>query len=529
MAEAPLLREPEAPEPAPAPPDPRYSAYVLGVLVLVYVLNFLDRNIIAILAEEIRADLGMTDAQIGFLYGTAFAVFYAVFGIPLGRLADVWVRRSLIAIGLAVWSGMTALSGLARTSLELSLARIGVGVGEASATPAAFSMLMDSFPARLRATVLAVYSAGIYIGGGLGLLIGGLVVDRWNAAFPDGAAPFGLAGWQAAYLAVGLPGLLLALWVRTLREPVRGAIDGIASPVEPRPFREFARELCAVLPPFTLWSLWTQAGARGVARNLAMAGAIALAAAALVRATGSHEQWIALGVGVYAALSWASSLGRRDPAAAALILRTPSLRFVALGFSLLAFTGYAIAAWSPPFFVRVHGRPTGEVGTVLGAIGAVAGMIGVSLGGWLADAARRRAAGGRLVFGICVAVAPLPLAFWMLSTESAGLAYAINAPLTLLSPMWIGAGASTVQDLLLPRMRALASSAYVLVVTFVGLALGPWTVGFLSDRLGDLPTAMRWSLCANAGAVVCLALALRHFGRDEESLRDRARALGERC
>jgi sugar phosphate permease len=135
-----------------------YANYLLGVLVLVYVINFLDRQIIAILAEDIKADLGVSDAEIGFLYGTAFAVFYAIFGIPLGRLADVWNRSSLIAIGLGFWSLMTAFSGFARNFGQLAAARIGVGVGEASASPAAFSMLSDSFPARRRATVLALYS-----------------------------------------------------------------------------------------------------------------------------------------------------------------------------------------------------------------------------------------------------------------------------------------------------------------------------------------------------------------------------------
>jgi len=174
---------PSAPSRAPArPPEApplggRAASLTLAVLVLVYVLNFLDRQIVTILAEDIKADLGISDAQIGFLYGTAFAVFYAVFGIPLGRLADVWVRRSLIAAGLAFWSLATAVSGFTRSFAELGTARVGVGVGEASATPAAYSMLSDSFPPRVRATVLAIYSSGIYIGGGLGLLIGGQIVD----------------------------------------------------------------------------------------------------------------------------------------------------------------------------------------------------------------------------------------------------------------------------------------------------------------------------------------------------------------
>src|SRR4029078_12242672 len=115
-----------------APASERYARYVLGVLVLVYVFNFLDRQILAILAERIRSDLGIGDAELGFLYGTAFAVFFAVFGIPLGRLADVWDRRKLIALGLALWSLMTVLSGFARSFPELAIARIGVRIGEAS-------------------------------------------------------------------------------------------------------------------------------------------------------------------------------------------------------------------------------------------------------------------------------------------------------------------------------------------------------------------------------------------------------------
>ena len=171
----------------------RYAAYVTVVLVIVYVFNFIDRQIVTILAEEIKADLGISDAQIGFLYGTAFAVFYAIFGIPLGKLADTWTRKNLIAIGIGFWSLMTALSGTARSFGALATYRVGVGIGEASATPAAFSMLSDYFPPALRATVLAIYSSGIYIGAGIGIFLGGWVVGAWETAYPDPTqAPFGL-------------------------------------------------------------------------------------------------------------------------------------------------------------------------------------------------------------------------------------------------------------------------------------------------------------------------------------------------
>ncbi len=172
-----------------APVGGRYAKYVLAVLVLVYIFNFIDRQILSILAEEIKADIGISDAQLGFLYGTAFAVFYAVFGIPLGRLGDVWVRKSLISIGLAFWSLMTALSGTARSFLSLGAYRIGVGVGEASATPAAFSLLSDYFPPSQRATALAIYSSGVYIGAGIGIFLGGWIVDASRSAGRARASP----------------------------------------------------------------------------------------------------------------------------------------------------------------------------------------------------------------------------------------------------------------------------------------------------------------------------------------------------
>ncbi len=488
--------------------------------VVVYVFNFLDRQIISILAEEIRRDLGLGDAQIGFLYGTAFAVFYAIFGIPLGRLADVWNRRSLIAVGLAVWSGMTAVSGLARSFGQLAAARIGVGVGEASATPAAFSMLSDYFPPARRATVLAIYSSGIYIGGGLGLGIGGLVVDRWNEAFAGGPAPFGLRGWQVAYLVVGLPGLAIALWVRSLREPVRGQADGVATTPESHPLRIFARELRAVLPPLTLWHLASVgAGRAGIARNLGGAAAIAAGAAALVAVTGDRAQWSALAVGLYAAVSWAQSLRRSEPETFDHIFRTRSLALAALGFSFLAFTGYGIGFWVPPFVQRIHGVSAAESGLVLGATAAVAGWLGVTLGGILADRWRLTRPTGRLRVGMLAAVAPIPLVAWFATSADVRIAYALNFPMSVLAAMWIGAAASTVQDLVPPRMRGTASAAYLMVITFVGLALGPYGIGKVSAVTGSLRTGLLAALVANGLACALLVAAARHLAADEATLR----------
>ena len=505
-----------------APTSDAYARYVLGILVAVYVLNFLDRQILSILAERIKADLGVTDAQIGFLYGTAFAVFYALFGIPLGRLADLWVRTRLIAAGLAVWSLMTAASAFAHGFVQLTAARIGVGVGEASASPAAFSLLSDYFPPTRRATVLAIYSSGIYIGAGLGLSVGGLIVERWDRAFPAGAVPLGLHGWQVAFLVVGLPGLLLALWVATLREPRRGQSEGGGEVApHPRPFHAFALELRAVLPPFTLLHLALVGGASALMRNLVAALLIALTAAGLIAALGTPAQWIALGIGAYAAVSWAQALALRDRAAYATIFRTPTLRYAAIGFALLAFTGYGIGFWVPPYFIRVRGVGEAEVGLILGGGAAAAGWLGVTLGGVWADRWRQGSAAARFYVGIAAAVLPLPLVIGLLTTNSIALAFTLAVVANAGTSLWIGPGASTVQDLVPPQLRATASAAYLLVVTFIGLALGPYTIGRLSVALGDLRSAMLVALVVNPVAVVMLLLAARHLPADEARAKHR--------
>ena len=288
---------------APPPKASSYSWYVLGVLVVVYILNFIDRQILSILAVDIKADLRLNDSDIGFLGGAAFAVFYALFGIPLGRLADNWGRVKLLSTGLALWSLMTALSGFARSQATLSFARMGVGVGEATASPTAYSLISDYFPKRQRATALALYSSGLYLGGGVSLLIGASIGKAWNEAYPAGG-PLGLVGWQAAFMAVGIPGLIVALWVATLREPVRGAMDGVPTHGSPTPFANFLSDLAMIVPPFTLIGAWRR-GPAALAINVGAAVLVALFAWIMIGLTKNVPQWSAVGFGYYAVFSWA--------------------------------------------------------------------------------------------------------------------------------------------------------------------------------------------------------------------------------
>ena len=513
---------------------PAYSWYALGVLVIVYVLNFIDRQILSILANDIKLDLGVEDDYLGFLYGTAFAVFYALFGIPLGRLADSWKRIRLMSIGLALWSAMTALSGFAKNASMLTAARIGVGVGEATASPAAYSLISDWFPARLRATALAIYSSVLYIGGGVSLLIGGLVVENWNAAYPDGG-PLGLVGWQAAFLSVGIPGLLLALWVLSLREPVRGAIDGLPTPEDPKPFHGFAQELLQVIPPFTLVGA-AMRGMRALAINVA--GAVFFAGmvvflSAYVPATsalvpGVSDQWLFLGVGYYAVFSWAMSLKARDLPTYRLTWGSPAFLTIVLGYGTVAFVAYAASYWGAPFAERELGASKSDLGWFLGAPSAVAGFLGVIGGGRMADYLLERRPTGRVLvvmFGLLTTVPPLVIAY---NTESLPVFYVASFFAQMLSASALGAAAASSQALVLPRMRGLATATFFLSTTLIGLGIGPFMAGYVSATNGDdLSIGIMSTLVAVPFGFVLLLAALKLVPAAAASVVERARAAGE--
>jgi len=503
-----------------------YSWYVLFVLVIVYTLNFIDRNILSILANDIKADLGLSDADLGFLYGTAFGVFYALFGIPLGRLTDSWNRTKLLTIGLSFWSLMTAVSGFAKNGLALSAARIGVGIGEATASPSAYSLLSDWFPKKMRGTALAIYSSGLYIGGGISLLIGGLIVERWNGAYPGGG-PLGLVGWQAAFLAVGVPGLLLAIWVYTLREPVRGQADGIETKLPDRPFRSFCQELFAVVPPFTFFTA-AQRGSKPLMINLIAAGIVATIAYALIQFTGNVQQWLAIAISYYAIFSWALSLRHRDLPTFKLVWGSPAFLYTILGYGMVAFVSYAVAFWAAPYAERMLGESKSVLGFWIGGGGAAGGFLGVILGGRVSDWLRQRNPAGRILvilFGMLSPAIPLIIAF---TTDSVPLFYFLNFLLSLLGSTALGAAAATTQNLVLPRMRGTATATFFLATTLIGLALGPYLAGQVSTALGDnLSAGILSTLFAVPIGTVLLILAYRTVPEAENTVVERAREAGE--
>jgi Arabinose efflux permease len=204
----------------------RLRAWVtVAILLSAFVLSFIDRQIINLLVDPIRRDLVISDTQLSLLMGMAFALFYTVCGIPLGRVADTRSRRGLIAVGILFWSAATALCGVAKLYWHFLIGRIGVAVGEATLTPAAYSMIADSFPPERRSTAVSVYSMGIYLGSGIAFLLGGIVIKFASA---QGNVELPVVGelrpWQMIFLILGATGVAFSLLLLAIREPVRQGV-----------------------------------------------------------------------------------------------------------------------------------------------------------------------------------------------------------------------------------------------------------------------------------------------------------------
>jgi MFS family permease len=420
-----------------------YRWYVVWLLFIVYVFNFVDRQILTILIEPIKAEFNFSDSQMGLLSGFAFALLYSTLGIPIARYADRANRVNIIATALFVWSFFTVLTGRATTFTQLLLARVGVGIGEAGCTPPAYSIISDYFDKNRRTSAISIYTMGIYGGVFVGYVVGALVAQEY--------------GWRAAFYVVGIPGILLALVVKfTLREPPRGHADGSAVATEPPPVRAV---LATVLNKPTFWHL-------------------SIAAA-------TH-----------------------------------------------AFVGYGVNGFHPSFLIRTHGMTVAEAGVTLAFVSAFSGIGGTWLGGYLADKFTARGNDVR----------------WQLWTP--GIATLLNVPAALLAYMYpdlnvviavmfislifgvayLGPTYATMQRLVSARERALGSALLLLIVNLVGLGLGPWLVGVVSDafnayfQAGGMPATeavakgLRWSLivmvCINVWSFVHYMLAARTLARD---------------
>jgi MFS family permease len=522
---------------------------VLVLLTIVLVVSLLDRQIVSILAGSIAQDLKLTDTEIGLIYGTFFGVFYALFSIPLGRLADGWVRMRQIAFALFGWSAATFFGAFATGFVPLALARTAVGIGEAGMAPAGYSVIADLFEKRQRATAFALFSAGTAVGVGLSSAIGGGVADAWNHAFAGGHGWFGLVGWQAAFIVVSVPGLLLALLVWKIAEPPRGISDGIVQAGEPHPFRSAGAELLALLPGISLINLSRlHAPRREWVRNIA---AFAVTVAFIVVVTRACEsllpgekskvyghilgvavtshliQWMTVGLGAYATFSWIQSQRLRDPAAHRVMWSSPTFIALLVIATFNMMIAYGLAAWGPLFAVQHYHAPLAEVGAKIGGAIGIAGLFGMVAGGWLADVVRKRWANGRLwVLLICITV-PIPLAVALFSQPTLDRFAILHTILSLFLGGWQPCLTATLHDLVLPRMRGTAIAVLYLGMTVIGLGTGPYLVGLMSDVTGNLGASIMKLFAFAILTVSATLLAIRYLQRDEASLLARARSAGE--
>jgi MFS transporter, Spinster family, sphingosine-1-phosphate transporter len=518
---------------------PKGAKYALVLMGLMQAVSLLDRQILAILAPAIKADLKVGDAEMGLLMGTVFAVFYALFSLPLGRLSDGWSRNKLLAISLLLWSAATALGGFASSFATLVLARLGVGVGEAASQPAGTSLIYDYWPKERRGFVMSVLASAISLGIGGSLILGGLAADWWSTSHPDSA----LRGWQFAFLVAAAPGFVLALLIWFLREPVRGAIDGLPAPPDPHPFRASAQVLGSVTPGLNWLSLARLSASRAMWRsNLLWLGGIVLAMFGLIHLTQSIAprpplafgalsvdphvlQWGVIGFGLFVLVNMIQNLRLTDDEAFRVITRSPTLIAAMAVGALQCVINYGMMAFNPSFLMRYYHLPMRDAAWQFGLVAASMGILGPLIWGPLSDRLNLRfpGAGRAWISLFAMGLSPL-MSFWVYFAPDAGSFYWRFIPYSIVLTGWMPPLYAILYDQVLPRMRGITSSVYLLSVTIIGLGIGPYVVGMISEATGDLRTAM---LSVNAVAIPIVLLMLliaRRAERDEAALQERAAA-----
>ncbi len=525
----------------PATAIPRGARYALLLVALTNTVSLLDRQILAILAPAIKHDLHVGDAEMGLLFGTVFALFYAVFSLPLGRLADGWNRTRLLSLSLVFWSAATALGGLASSFSMLAASRLGVGIGEAASQPAGTSLIYDYWPRHRRGFVMAILASAIALGIGGSLALGGLAAGWWDGLTAAGRAPVALHGWQFALIVAAVPGFFVALLLRHVREPLRGAMDGVETPPDPHPFRASGAVLGAVLPGSN-WLNLRRAGAdRRVWRvNLVALAVIVLGMIALTHGAnalsprpmlqlgslwiGPHAlQWSVIGFGLYVLVNLLQSLKLSDPQAFAVMTRSPTLIMAMAVGALQSVVNYGMMAFNPSFIIRYYHETMAHTALRFGLLAAATGIAGPLVWGPLSDALHRRypGAGRAWVALFAMGVSPF-LSFWVYLAPSAGDFYVRFVFYGLVLTGWLPPLYAILYDQVLPRMRGLTASLYLLAMTILGLGIGPYVVGLLSDATGNLRWSMLGINAVGVPIVVLMLVIMRRAQRDEDALLARA-------
>jgi MFS family permease len=429
-----------------------YRSYVLAVLVLVYTFNFIDRQIVGILAVPIKTELHLSDSQLGMMGGLAFALFYTLLGIPIARLADRVSRTGIMTAALALWSLMTAVCGLTQNFAQLFLARVGVGVGEAGGVAPAYSLICDYFPSKERARALSVYSFGIPIGSAVGIALGGFITS--------------LMSWRMAFLIVGIAGLLITPLLKlTVREPLRGAFDR------------------SRLPP----------GDRSIPASGSIPAADSIPAAGSIPAGSSSSLLEVM----------------------ALLARKPSFWGLSLGAACASMMGYGLFFWAPSFLVRSFHLSLLHASLGYGALVLLGGLFGIWFGGVLADryGEKRRA---MYAFVPAVAfLATIPFYVVGVLSTTLWISFLVLLVPTALGLVWLGPVLAAIQHLVPAHMRATASALFLFINNLIGIGFGTTLIGVVSDtmRVRFGAESLRYAILGGTGFYLIAAALLFFAGR----------------
>ncbi|WP_088311506.1 MFS transporter [Novosphingobium sp. B 225] len=521
---------------------PKGAWWALALVGLTNAISLLDRQILAILAPAIKADLKLGDAEVGLLYGTVFALFYALFSLPLGRLADGWKRSRLLSLAIAFWSAATALGGMASGFAMLALSRLGVGIGEAAAQPAGTSLIYDYWPKHRRGFVMAVLASAIALGLGGSLILGGVAASWWDHAWglspvKSAPAPFGLKGWQFAFMVAAIPGFVLAALMWFLREPERGGMDGIVTPPDPAPFRASWQVFGAVLPGSNWLSLLRRGATAKYWRfNLVALTGIVLAMVLLTHITTAAAprpplvfgalainphalQWSVIGFGLFVIVNLMQNMALGDPEAFRVITRSPTLLMVMAVGALQSVLNYGMMSFNPSFLMKYYGLSMKDTALQFGLVSAGMGILGPLLWGPLSDWLQARFPGtGRAWTALfCMGLSPI-MSFWVYWAADPSSFYWRFLAYSLVLTGWLPPLYAILYDQVLPRMRGITASVYLLVSTILGLGIGPYVVGLLSDATGNLRGSMLTINVVAIPIVVLMWLVSRRAQSDENRM-----------
>jgi MFS family permease len=488
------------------PISSRYLWYALALLAFGNLLNYLDRNIILALFEPIKDELDVTDTQLGWL-GSSFAIAFALGALATGVLSDLRSRRAVIAGGMALWSGFTALGGLTGTYWQLFVTRGVVGVAESSYLPSAQALLADYFPDRGRAQAMGIFWSGLAVGGVLAVWVGGHLATAF--------------GWRTALVVVGLPGLLFALLLGRLRDPRPKRLMSVGRParriaITPRLiFRAGLPLLVSILVGAMVFGFLVLVRGLPAAEDTAVFGGI-----------------VGLGL-VWTIVKWVRIAMRRRqelldgvPAdavdemldAAAIVLRTPTLIWLFIGGALTTAAMNSLVAWSASYLQRVLDLSLVEAGRQIGLVGLVGGVLGSWIGGRVGDRLMEWTPSGRVIASAAGFLAGAPMCVVLLLVNDVRLFAVLFFVVVFFFTWYNGPVAAVLFDVVPRGIGATVMGAYVFFIHIAGDAIALPVVGFLSDRYGLRIALMTLPAVGLMGGALLL-LAVPTVGRDMARVR----------